>query len=497
MTPAILLPVNLARTRTATHPPAARVYIGVRNCLKCCHNSAPSPETLTNWRNAPHGYPARTMDVAVAPPANLQPPRRVRRPRRGNQNALIAWLDEQERLIRMRGIPTEVVREFDPLYNLSEPQDDVERGRRTIEFRFTENLEGSIADQIQAKIVEHVKSRFMLKLSAQVELQHVEEANRKMDYFQRDNGSSPWFETLAAAENWVRQQEELRLENRQTPDTKWAYVRTKRVYVKVILDRHPLFLGQGCLPNWLRNKHGVLALDNYRDNCCLFRCIAVQWGAKVRDNMRKTRELEESFFAQRPGLRNRLTDKHLPLLEKHFKQGIAAYTVQPNSDFLLTHLPANYDQVGRPVLIMSLYAGHAFLIRNLAQVARSFTCEACQVRFTKACHLMRHAKDRCSGGRTKINCPNNRIEVPASAYEKAFYPEYRCSFIATKWLEWEAQQRGIHIHHTRCGHGGERQILGAWWMVITPRRRPSSSTTAAYGTVASSAIPKAERGSWS
>ena len=138
------------------------------------------------------------MAVANAPPANLQPPRRVRRPRRGNQNALIAWLDEQERLIRMRGIPDEVVKEFDSLHNLPEPQDEVELGRRTIEFRFTENLEGSIADRIQAKIVEHVKSRFMLKLSAQVELRHIEEANRKMDYFQRDNGSSPWFENACS-----------------------------------------------------------------------------------------------------------------------------------------------------------------------------------------------------------------------------------------------------------------------------------------------------------
>ena len=97
----------------------------------------------------------------------------------------------------------------------------------------------------------------------------------------RDNGSSPWFETLEAAENWVRQQEELRLENLHPPDTKWAYERTKRVYVKVILDRHPLFLGQGCLPDWLRRKTGVLSLDTYRDNRCLFRCIAVHWGAKV------------------------------------------------------------------------------------------------------------------------------------------------------------------------------------------------------------------------
>ena len=259
----------------------------------------------------------------------------------------------------------------------------------------------------------------------------------------------------------MRQQEELRLENLRTPDTKWIYERTKMVYVKVILDRHPLFLGRGYLPDWLRNKHGVLSLDTYRDIRCLFRCIAVHWGVDVRHNMRATRALEESFFAQRPGLRNRLTDKHLPLLKKHFKQGIAAYTVQPNGDFVLTHLPANYDQVGRPVLLMGLYAGHAFLIQNLAQVARSFTCGDCQARFTKSGNLMRHITGRCSGGRTKINCPNNRIGVPDSAYEKAFYPEARCSFIATKWLEWEAKQRGIHIHHARCGHGGERHILDA------------------------------------
>ena len=159
------------------------------------------------------GCGKRTPCKPATPQASQAPP--------AWQSKHLAWLDEQERLIRMRGIPNEVVREFDPLHNLPEPQgDDVERGRRTIEFRFTENLEGSIADRIQAKIVEHVKSRFMLKLSAQVELRHVEEANRKMDYFQRDNGSSPWFETLAAAENWLRQQEELRLENMRPPDTK-------------------------------------------------------------------------------------------------------------------------------------------------------------------------------------------------------------------------------------------------------------------------------------
>ena len=188
----------------------------------------------------------------------------------------------------MRGTPDEVVREFDPLHNLPEPQDDdVEQGRRTILFRFTENLEGSIADQIQTKIVEHVRARFMLKLSSVVELRNIED-NTMMEFYQRpeeSGGISPWFETLTASEDWVRRQEEWRLEHRRRPDTKRGYERTKIVYAKVILDRHPLFLGLGRLPDWLRNKRGVLSLDTYNDNRSLFRCIAVHWGAHVRRNV--------------------------------------------------------------------------------------------------------------------------------------------------------------------------------------------------------------------
>ena len=392
--------------------------------------------------------------------AELHPPRRARR---GNQEALIAWLDEQERILRMRGVPAELVQEFDPIHNLPEEPPEVEEGRRTLEIKFDRfgemNLESSIADQINRSIEERVRSRFKLEITSWIQLQNIEDGST-MDWYNTDLGESPWFETLVASREWVGRQEEVRLTNTNRPNTKWSNDFTKAVYVKVILDRHPLFLGLGHLPDWLRNKHGVLSLDTYDDNLCLFRCIAVHLGATPKRNMRKTRELEKSFFTQRPGLLNRLTDKHLSLLENHFKQGIAAYTVQPNGDFILTHVPANYDQVGRPLLNMGLYNGHAFLITDLKQVAGTYTCGECQARFTKSCHLVRHVADRCSRGQTKITCPNNRIKSPSSTYERAFYPEQTCSFVAIKWLEWEAKKRGIHIHHARCGHGGERQILG-------------------------------------
>ena len=365
----------------------------------------------------------------------------------------------------MRGVPAEIVQEFDPIHNLPEEEPpEVVEGRRTLEIKFDRfgglNLESSIADQINHSIEERVRSRFKLEITSWIQLQNTEDGSM-MDWYNRELGESPWFETLVAAREWVSRQEEARLANPDRPNTKWSYELTKSVYVKVILDRHPLFLGLGRLPNWLRNKHGVLSLDTYNDNLCLFRCIAVHWGATPKRNKRKTLELEKSFFTQRPDLRNRLTDKHLSLLEKHFKQGIAAYTVQLNGDFILTHVSANYDQVGIPLLNMGLYYGHAFLITDLKQVAGTYTCGECQARFTKSCHLVPHVANRCSRGQTKITCLNNRIKAPSSAYERAFYPEQTCSFVAIKWLEWEAKKRGIHIHHARCGHGGERQILGA------------------------------------
>ena len=129
----------------------------------------------------------------------LRPPRRARRGHA--HNALIVWLDEQKRLIRRRGIANKVVEEFDTLHNLPQDQ-EAERGRRTLVFRFQANLESSITDQIQNMIVANVRTRFMLRLSAVVRLRHNVEDGRMMSFYQ-DIGTSHWFETLAASREWV------------------------------------------------------------------------------------------------------------------------------------------------------------------------------------------------------------------------------------------------------------------------------------------------------
>jgi len=62
---------------------------------------------------------------------------------------------------------------------------------------------------------------------------------------------------------------------------------------------------------------------------------------------------------------------------------------------------------------------------------------------------------------TYIHCPGEVVERPQSAYEKTFYPKSSASKASIQWLEYEAKQRGLHIHHAYCGHGGERAIAGA------------------------------------
>ena len=34
-------------------------------------------------------------------------------------------------------------------------------------------------------------------------------------------------------------------------------------------------MGKGILPNWLKNKKSIIAIDSFNDNLCVWRCIAI------------------------------------------------------------------------------------------------------------------------------------------------------------------------------------------------------------------------------
>ena len=87
--------------------------------------------------------------------------------------------------------------------------------------------------------------------------------------------------------------------------------------------------------------------------------MAVHKGAHKQFNTQRTRELAQSFFATHPKL-TAVTSQQFHLLERHFKQGIAAYSVTNEGDFVLSYTPSCYDKVYQPIMTIGLYEGHAF-----------------------------------------------------------------------------------------------------------------------------------------
>ena len=61
-------------------------------------------------------------------------------------------------------------------------------------------------------------------------------------------------------------------------------------------------MGTGPLPDWLCNLahaargQAMVALDNYQDNLCLWRCIAVHRGSRPDRSTKVARGLAKSFF---------------------------------------------------------------------------------------------------------------------------------------------------------------------------------------------------------
>ena len=198
-----------------------------------------------------------------------------------------------------------IVAEFDPLLA---PDRVVEEGvgewerwgtegkgrRREVlkQWFFTQDLEHSIAQRKLDKIQQDVRTRHKLRIRWGYVLRNIED-NSTLKWY-TNNPPSPWSNKLSETEQWLDELEEYRLQqNIRRPDTKWVFEKFISVELKVVLDRQPLLIGLGRLPPWLRNKHEVIALDNYADVLCPFRCMAVFDGARPDRCNRLTREFAQ------------------------------------------------------------------------------------------------------------------------------------------------------------------------------------------------------------
>ena len=353
-------------------------------------------------------------------------------------------------------------------------------GRRYKRWRIVEGLNKDLTPRFMEKIRENVGTSFYMRHVYSYLLGNIEDGTR-LTYYQ--NKGSPWMKTYADAENWIKEMEAARLEsdNIERPDTKWVFDSHFTVDIKVVLDRQPL-MGTGPLPDWLRKqantgrKQAMVALDTYRDNLCLWRCIAVHKGARPDRSTEAARDLAKSFYKLEKMPNSWVGKTSLDELEKvemHLNKG------KPFSDWLgirvympeciedefdmeapievVWHLTRNPAPQFKNIMTIGVFNEHAFLIKDITKLAKTYECIHCHARFTKACNLQRHV-ERCAQGKTVTHCPGEKVEAPQTAYQKAFYPKQKASKESIQWLEYVAKHWKIIIHHAESGHGGERWI---------------------------------------
>ena len=393
-------------------------------------------------------------------------------------------LDEEEFWSGINILSSESTRDARDFQNqilnlYDERVDGVEKksGRRFIiwnyigEGRIEEQLTEDLTPQFMKKIRENVKTSFYMRHVYSYVLIN-QEAPKEMLIFYTNKGS-PWIKKLEDAEKWLQEREAVRLDpdNIKRPNTKWKFLKHFAVDLKVVLDRQPL-IGTGPLPVWLRNlargNHAMVALDTYNDNLCLWRCIAVHRGARPDRSTKVAQGLAKSFFklSNTPTNCAKTSLDELEKVEMHLNKGTAfsdwlgirVYVPESVDDKeVVWHLERNPAAQFKNIMTTGIFGEHAFLIKDIAKLAKLYECINCHARFTKACNFQRHA-ERCAQGKTVIDCPGEKVEAPATAYEKAFYPKHQASKESIQWLEYVAKHWKIHIHHAMSGHGGERWI---------------------------------------
>ena len=274
------------------------------------------------------------------------------------------------------------------------------------------------------------------------------------------------------------------------PGTYEGRVEFKRIHIKLISSNEPL-LGCGPLPDWLRKKRYIYALDNEKDNLCVWRCLVIS--KRIRENRPRPEEyttkdalqLAREFY-DKPTLAikcvrpTKLID--FERIAAKFQVNIRLYEPMDQSTWKLV-FGQNQFRVSRSNLDIGLCEGHCFFIKDINLLANHWECAGCQQRFTRHDSYNRHVTEkRCTGGQPKLLCPGEKFKRIMNSSEKVFYGgNTQFSFKGCKWIEKQSENIGEHIHHALCGHGGERCVtyttpLGNEVEIMVDGFDPKSST---------------------
>ena len=164
----------------------------------------------------------------------------------------------------------------------------VHEGKRVKKFRVTRNLNNPNTRMIMANIIPHIETSIKVIYSFKSVIYR---GGGKIQPYIKTLYSSPdMFTSLREVQAYIKECEQKRLDlgNEEVwskaylPATRTTEVRGncegkvvfKHVQIRLVASNEPL-KGCGLLPDWLRKKRCIYAMDAFDDNLCVWRCLAI------------------------------------------------------------------------------------------------------------------------------------------------------------------------------------------------------------------------------
>ena len=173
----------------------------------------------------------------------------------------------------------------------------------------------------------------------------------------------------------------------------------------------------GCsLPKYILKDRSILTFNQYKDNLCLFRCIAKAYINDGKNTAlplnRLTKFLKKKALIYFKGAMPQISLENIYIFEKIFQYNISIYGKEENGGCysVYNHKKiAKWGYVRLQLIFCSQHnAAHLSYIRNWKMFSKIYQCAICDKVFNAAKNLKQHHKASCSF-------------QPLNIYKKVFY----------------------------------------------------------------------------
>jgi hypothetical protein len=181
----------------------------------------------------------------------------------------------------------------------------------------------------------------------------------------------------------------------QRPNSKWVFYRL--IQAMVTLTRLNVPVGASVeLPCYIARNQSIVSLTNsrhtgepYRDNLCLFRCLALQAGEGESSLERAATAYFERYIVETSQAREDFCGVDLTeliLVEELFSVSIYVYSLDEHNQAVCIWRSVKQF----PSMYINLYEKHFSFIKDIQSYSNCFVCKKCDKIFSKPYALSRY-----------------------------------------------------------------------------------------------------------